>query len=127
MSKRLIGLHCFNWTFNGIKENAEKIKESGYDYILVSPVQGQKEMDWEWWKLYQPLGFRFIDNILGTKEEYESMIKACNDIGLKIVQDVVFKTYSFMWYWLFKTTLQSRWWNKKVKEGISNGNLGDII
>ena len=71
MSKRLIGLHCFNWTFNGIKENAEKIKESGYDYILVSPVQGQKEMDWEWWKLYQPLGFRFIDNILGTKEEYE--------------------------------------------------------
>lgn len=91
MSKRLIGLHCFNWTFNGIKENAEKIKESGYDYILVSPVQGQKEMDWEWWKLYQPLGFRFIDNILGTKEEYESMIKACNDIGLKVVQDVVLR------------------------------------
>ena len=69
MSKRLIGLHCFNWTFNGIKENAEKIKESGYDYILVSPVQGQKEMDWEWWKLYQPIRFGFADTVLGNKEE----------------------------------------------------------
>ena len=96
MSKRLIGLHCFNWTFNGIKENAEKIKESGYDYILVSPVQGQKEMDWEWWKLYQPIRFGFADTVLGNKEEYKTMIKACNEIGLKIVQDVVFKTYSFM-------------------------------
>ena len=51
--KRMIGLHCFNWSFNGIKENAKTIKESGYDYILVSPEQGQKEMNNEWKWLLQ--------------------------------------------------------------------------
>ena len=53
-------------------------------------------MDWEWWKLYQPIRFGFADTVLGNKEEYETMIKTCNEIGLKIVQDVVFKTYSFI-------------------------------
>ena len=57
----------------------------------MSPVQGQKEMDWEWWKLYQPIRFGFADTVLGNKEEYETMIKACNEIGLKIVQDVVLR------------------------------------
>ena len=59
--------------------------------ILVSPVQGQKEMDWEWWKLYKPIRFGFADTVLGNKKEYETMIKACNEIGLKIVQDVVLR------------------------------------
>ena len=48
-------------------------------------------MDWEWQKLYQPIRFGFADTVLGNKEEYETMIKACNEIGLKIVQDVVLR------------------------------------
>ena len=54
----------------------------------MSPVQGQKEMDWEWWKLYQPIRFGFADTVLGNKEEYETMIKACNERYSKALNDL---------------------------------------
>ena len=65
-------------------------------------------MDWEWWKLYQPIRFGFADTVLGNKEEYETMIKACNEIGLKIVQDVVLRHTASCDTDCLKTTLQSR-------------------
>lgn len=88
---RKLGLHCFMWKSSDIGNNAKKISESGYNFVLISPVQGQKEFDWEWWRLYQPLGFRFIDTILGNKQDYQYMINECHKYGIKVVQDVVLR------------------------------------
>ena len=79
-------LHCFDWSYNTIKENLADIAEAGYTAVQTSPVQQPKDYraDWttqygsdgNWWKLYQPLGFRIAPTVnnaatswLGTKDE----------------------------------------------------------
>lgn len=93
-------LHCWNWSMNTIKNHLEEIKASGYKAIQISPMQPQKDYpsggygSWrnEWWKLYQPLGFeiaRSNQNLLGNKDELESMCAKASEYDIDVIVDIV--------------------------------------
>ena len=90
-------LHCFNWSYNNIKNNLQAIKDAGYTAVQTSPVQTPKDYNpsWrdqqgQWWKLYQPLNFAISNNTwLGTKNDLKSLCDAAEKMGIKVVVDVV--------------------------------------
>ncbi len=90
-------LHCFNWNMNNIKSNLSSIKDAGFNMIQISPMQPQKDPyngNWrdQWWKLYQPLGFKVAtgnENKLGTKDELISLCSEAEKLGIDVIVDVV--------------------------------------
>lgn len=92
MSKREIILHTFQWRFKDITANIQKIKDCGYTAVQITPVQGFKDDGYEFWKAYQPLDIGFVESKqLGVLSEYNQMIEACHEAGVKVVQDVVLR------------------------------------
>lgn len=84
-------LHLLQWNVKSIIPKLNKIKEQGFDAIQISPMQGTKEANEEFWVLYQPTNFKIGNSQIGSKED---LIKLCNkahEIGIKVVVDVVFR------------------------------------
>lgn len=91
-------LHCFDWSYNSIRENLKAIKDAGYTAVQTSPVMPAKDYNasWtkqsqQWWKLYQPLDIAVGDGNtwLGTKAELKALCDAAEDMGIKVVCDIV--------------------------------------
>lgn len=91
-------LHCWNWSFNNIKANLEKIAAQGFSAIQTSPLQPAKQsvknaQVYDWWALYQPVDFKIADGgetaALGTKQEFSDMCAAAEALGIKVIVDVV--------------------------------------
>ena len=90
-------IQCFNWSMNNIKSNLDNIKNAGFDTIQISPMQPQKDPysgNWrdQWWKLYQPLGFKVAtgsENKLGNKNDLISLCQAAEEKGIDVIVDVV--------------------------------------
>ena len=91
-------LHCFNWSYNEIKNNLPDIAAAGYTAVQTSPVQKPKSykssytsMSGQWWKLYQPLTMSVADGgtWLGTKAELKAMCKEADKYGIKVIADIV--------------------------------------
>ena len=84
-------LHCFDWSFNQIKENLPAIKEAGFRSVQTSPVQQPKSNGSAWWAFYQPLSFSIADNSpLGTKEELRELCDEAEAQGISVICDIVF-------------------------------------
>lgn len=93
-----VTLQCWNWSYNEIAENMEKIADLGYSAVQTSPIQQSKEgtkgkdVGSKWWVYYQPASFS-IDNTgnsaLGTKAEFENMCKVAHANNVKVIVDVV--------------------------------------
>ena len=84
-------LHCFNWSFNQIKENLPAIKEAGFKSVQTSPVQQPKSNGSSWWAFYQPLSFAIADNSpLGTKQDLKDLCTAAEEMGISVICDIVF-------------------------------------
>ena len=90
-------LQCWNWSFNNIADNMEKIASLGYKSVQTSPIQtaftntkGKVKDKWYW--LYQPLDFS-IDttgqSALGTKEEFIKMCEKAHEYGVKVIVDII--------------------------------------
>ena len=102
-------LHCWNWSYNTIKDNLELIAESGYSAVQTSPATQPKDYTWEgvvgtdvgtpgkggsgnWWKLYQPVTESVCDKgqtWLGTKAELESLCTEADKYGIDVIVDIV--------------------------------------
>ena len=90
-------LHCFDWSLNNIKNNLDNIKAAGFDAVQLSPMQPQKDPyngSWrdQWWKLYQPLGFKVAgnnENVLGNKQDLISLCQAADSKGVDVIVDIV--------------------------------------
>ena len=90
-------LHCFDWSMTNIKNNLQSIKDAGFNMIQISPMQPQKDPysgNWksQWWKLYQPLGFKVAtggENKLGTKQELITLCSEADKYGIDVIVDVV--------------------------------------
>ena len=92
-------LHCFNWSYNTIRENLSAIKDAGYTAVQTSPVHSPKdynsawmEQNTQWWKLYQPTDINVADgnNWLGTKAELRALCTAAESMGMKVICDIVY-------------------------------------
>ena len=92
-------LHCFDWSFDEIKAHLPEIAASGYTAVQTSPVQPPKDYNaaWtdtngQWWKLYQPLGFRIAgegESWLGSAADLTELCKEAERYGIKVIVDVV--------------------------------------
>ncbi|HCI59399.1 MAG TPA: hypothetical protein DE313_01120 [Ruminococcus sp.] len=91
-------LQCWNWSYNGIKANMQKIAEQGFSAIQTSPIQTIKEttqnrqMSGSWWVFYQPSDFKIdtsSQNALGTKSDFKSMCDEAHKYGVKVIVDAV--------------------------------------
>ena len=86
--KKLI-LQLFQWKLSDIINHLEEIKDKGYNFIQISPIQPTKDAGFEWWKLYQPLGFSIGNTQIGNKKELIVLCKKANELDIKIIVDVV--------------------------------------
>ncbi len=92
-----VTLHCWNWSYNTIRENLVYIKQAGYTSIQTSPVQQPKDYnsswkDWsgQWWKLYQPVSLSIATNSwIGTATELSALCASADDYGIKVIVDIV--------------------------------------
>lgn len=92
-------LHCFDWSFDEIREALPDIKAAGYAAVQTSPVQPPKDYNasWNdtggnWWKLYQPLDFCVVGengSWLGSKADLKKLCNAAADEGIYVIVDVV--------------------------------------
>ena len=83
-------LHCFNWTYNQIKENLSLIAYAGFKNILTMPVQQPKSYGSAWWAFYQPLSFSIGDNSpLGSKQDLIDLCNEAEKYGICILVDAV--------------------------------------
>lgn len=87
MKRRILQL--LTWNLNDITASLDKIKESNFTHIQISPIQKCKEGE-EWWKAYQPYSFE-IGNRYGTKEDFIKLCKEAHIRGLQIIVDVVLR------------------------------------
>ena len=84
---RKIGLHLLEWKLTDIIPKLKLIKDCNYNFIQISPIQPCKEGN-EWWKFYQPFGFK-IGNRIGTKEDLIQLCTEAKKYNIKIIVDVV--------------------------------------
>lgn len=84
-------LQLFNWNLQDIISHLLKIKESKFNYIQISPLQGVKEEfnGSNWFAFYQPTNYK-IGNPLGNREDLIQLCNEANKYGIKVLVDVVF-------------------------------------
>lgn len=90
-------LHAWNASYNNIKSHLKDIAEAGFTTVQTSPVQqpkdygGNRDVDGQWWKLYQPLSFSIAPggSWLGSKSELTSLCTEAHKYGIKIICDIV--------------------------------------
>lgn len=89
MSKEKI-LHLFQYPIKDIIDKLDDIKQSGWDSILISPVQPSKEEDnWSSWYMNYQITSLSIGNKYGKKEQLKELCNKAHDKGLKIYTDII--------------------------------------
>lgn len=81
-------VQLFNWPFSRVEQELPVLKQFGYTHVFVSPANLTIGMS-QWWGRYQPIDYRVLGNILGTREEFESMNRKADSLGIAIIADVV--------------------------------------
>lgn len=92
ISKSDVILHVFDWPYQKVAINAQKISALGYRAVLVSPPMKsfKDEKGTPWWQRYQPQDYRIIDNQLGNTDDFRHMVNALNLYDVCVYADVVF-------------------------------------
>ena len=90
-------LHCFDWTFDQIKECLPEIAEAGFSAVQTSPAQAAVKGNSIWWYLYQPVGFRVGDSGLGSEEDLQELCAEADNYGVKVIVDVVANHLTTEW------------------------------
>ncbi|MBN1920287.1 MAG: pullulanase-type alpha-1,6-glucosidase [Anaerolineae bacterium] len=94
-------VHLFEWRWADIQKECAYLAEKGYSAVQVSPPQehlvptadqgGSTANDFPWWVRYQPVthSTSAFTSRSGTWAEFQSMVSACNDLGVDIYVDAV--------------------------------------
>lgn len=93
-------LHCFCWNFKTIENSLDDIAAAGYSAIQTSPVNECLEGEnggmclysdgyGKWYYHFQPTDYRIGNYQLGTRDEFKSMCKKADKLGIKVIVDVV--------------------------------------
>lgn len=83
-----VGVQLFMWNWKSVaKECTTELGPAGYDWVLVMPPQEHIKGP-QWWVHYQPVSYK-IESRLGTRADFEAMVKSCNNAGVKVIADAV--------------------------------------
>jgi alpha-amylase len=85
---REVVANLFEWNWASVaRECRDHLGPRGYGYVQVSPpqehVRGQ-----QWWVAYQPVSYR-IESRKGTRAQFQAMVGACHEAGVKVIVDAV--------------------------------------
>ena len=94
-------LHAFCWSFKTIEEKLPEIAEAGYTAVQPSPINTCLEGDYggldlmgegltgKWYYHYQPTDWKIGNYQLGTRDDFISMCKKAEELGIGIIIDVL--------------------------------------
>jgi hypothetical protein len=93
-------VHLFEWRWDDIAKECAYLAAKGYTAVQVSPPNehvipvtdmGGPDNDYPWWVRYQPVSHDIsrLTSRSGTREEFEEMVAACNEVGVDIYVDAV--------------------------------------
>ncbi|MBQ5398005.1 MAG: starch-binding protein [Ruminococcus sp.] len=91
-------LHCFCWDFKTITNSLDDIAAAGYSTIQTSPINeclvgesGGMQLygDGKWYYHFQPTDYKIGNYQLGTRDEFKTMCKKADELGIKVIVDVV--------------------------------------
>lgn len=89
-------VHLFQWNWNSVaSECTDVLGPGGFAGVKVSPPQEHVVVpaaeggEYPWWQDYQPTSYSIDNTRRGTAEEFEAMVAACRDSGVKVYVDAV--------------------------------------
>ena len=94
-------LHAWCWSFKTIEENLPKIKEAGFAAVQTSPANTclvgdygglelmSEDLDGKWYYHYQPTDWKLGNYQLGTRDDFISMCKKADELGIGVIVDVL--------------------------------------
>ena len=94
-------LHAWCWSFKNIEKNLPKIKEAGFAAVQTSPANKCLEGDYgglelmsedlngKWYYHYQPTDWKLGNYQLGTRDDFISMCKKADELGIGVIVDVL--------------------------------------
>ncbi len=94
-------VHLFEWRWADIEKECTFLADKGFTGVQVSPPNehlvptvdqgGQPASDFPWWARYQPVTHSIgaFTSRSGTWAEFQSMVNACNSLGVGIYVDAV--------------------------------------
>jgi pullulanase-type alpha-1,6-glucosidase len=94
-------VHLFEWRWADIQKECTFLAAKGYSAVQVSPPNehlvptanqgGQPAAQFPWWARYQPVSHTIgaFTSRSGTWAEFQSMVNACNTLGVDIYVDAV--------------------------------------
>lgn len=94
-------LHAFCWSFKTIEEKLPEIAEAGFTAVQPSPVNTCLEGDYggldllgadltgKWYYHYQPTDWKIGNYQLGTRDDFISMCRKAEELGIGIIVDVL--------------------------------------
>ncbi|KPU77312.1 uncharacterized protein Dana_GF27675 [Drosophila ananassae] len=84
-------VHLFEWKWDDIASECENfLGPNGFAGVQVSPVNENAVKDSRpWWERYQPISYKLVTRS-GNEEQFASMVRRCNNAGVRIYVDVVF-------------------------------------
>lgn len=83
--------HMWLWQINEITKRLPKIKEQGFDSILINsvePFKQQEDKNVPWWALFQPIDFT-IGNRYGSKQDLINLCNEAKKYNIKIIVDII--------------------------------------
>ncbi|KAH8248637.1 hypothetical protein KR032_001635 [Drosophila birchii] len=84
-------VHLFEWKWDDIAAECENfLGPNGFAGVQVSPVNENAVKDSRpWWERYQPISYKLVTRS-GNEEQFASMTRRCNAVGVRIYVDVIF-------------------------------------
>ncbi|XP_061389344.1 alpha-amylase 1-like [Musca vetustissima] len=91
VSGRNTMVHLFEWKWDDIAAECENfLAPKGYAGVQVSPVtENVVVANRPWWERYQPVSY-LMTTRSGNEAQFASMVKRCNNVGVRIYVDIVF-------------------------------------
>lgn len=97
-------LHAWSWSFDTIAANMKDIAEAGYAYVQTSPAntcfvgedggmalysQPGDSVKGKWYYYYQPTDWKIGNYLLGSRDQFKSMMDSASKYNVKIIVDVL--------------------------------------
>ncbi|CAI4223618.1 unnamed protein product [Auanema sp. JU1783] len=86
-------VHLFEWKWTDIAKECENfLQYYGYGAVQVSPPMEHitivQNNNMPWWIRYQPVSYQ-LSSRSGSESEFKDMVNRCNNVGVRIIVDVV--------------------------------------
>ncbi|CAG9125505.1 unnamed protein product [Plutella xylostella] len=93
-------VHLFEWKWDDIAAECERfLGPKGFGGVQISPPN-ENLVIWAhnrpWWERYQPISYNLVTRS-GNEEQFASMVRRCNNAGVRIYVDAIINHMTGTW------------------------------